>query len=113
MVETRVRLLGSDPRSRGLTRRAVLQIGLLAPVLAACGASNTGEAPRLAAASENTTLGPGDLFRMEIVGEPDLPTEFQVAADGTVTFPYIHEMKVAGLEPQEVSQRVRKALIEK
>lgn len=50
---------------------------------------------------------------MEIVGESDLPKEFQVAADGTVTFPYIHVMKVAGLEPHEVSQKVREALIQK
>jgi len=98
---------------RQLSRRALLKVGLLVPMTMACGGSTSGEAPRLAAASENTTLGPGDLFRMEIVGEPDLPTEFQVAADGTVTFPYIHEMKVAGLEPQEVSQRVRQGLIEK
>lgn len=67
----------------------------------------------MSAATENTTLGPGDIFRMEIVGETELPTEFQVAADGTVTFPYIQEMKVSGLEPQEVSQKVRQALIAK
>jgi polysaccharide export outer membrane protein len=50
---------------------------------------------------------------MEIVGEKDLPEEYQVAADGTVTFPYIHVMKVAGLEPQQVSQNIRQALIDK
>lgn len=79
----------------------------------ACSSQADPERPRLAAATENTTLGPGDIFRMEIVGEADLPEEYQVAADGTVTFPYIHVMTVAGLEPQEVSQKVREALIER
>lgn len=49
---------------------------------------------------------------MQIVGESDLPEEFHVAADGTVSFPYIHELQVAGLEPQEVAEGVRAALIE-
>jgi protein involved in polysaccharide export with SLBB domain len=97
---------------RDVPRRAFLSLIFLAPVTA-CGPSAEPESPKLAAATENTTLGPGDLFRMQIVGEKDLPAEFQVAADGTVTFPYVHEMKVAGLEPQEVSQKIRQALIEK
>ncbi len=66
----------------------------------------------LAAPTDKTTLGPGDHFRMEIVGEKDLPTEYQVAADGTVTLPYIHVVEVAGLEPHEVAARVRKRLME-
>lgn len=68
--------------------------------------------PRLPEVTENTTLGPGDVFRMEIVGETELPSEFQVAADGTVSFPYIHDLEVRGLEPQEVARRVRQALID-
>lgn len=98
---------------RSISRRTLLGGGLAVPFFAACGPSATQEPPRLAAATENTTLGPGDIFRMEIVGEPEIPTEFQVAADGTVTFPYVHVMKVSGLEPQDVSQKVREALIEK
>lgn len=97
---------------RTISRRTVLRIGLAVPCTIACRPSTSQEPPRLAAATENTTLGPGDIFRMEIVGEPDLPTEFQVAADGTVTFPYVHVMKVSGLEPQDVSLKVREALIE-
>jgi polysaccharide biosynthesis/export protein VpsN len=49
---------------------------------------------------------------MEIVGEKDLPTEFQVAADGTVAFPYIQELEVAGLEPQQLAKRIRERLVE-
>ena len=48
---------------------------------------------------------------MEIVGEKDLPKEYQVASDGTVDVPYIHRVKVEGLEPQEISRLVRQRLM--
>lgn len=105
--------VGPQALKRGIPRRTILSCGFVLPWLIACGPAATQEPPRLAEATENTTLGPGDIFRMEIVGEPNIPTEFQVAADGTVTFPYVHVMKVSGLEPQDVSQKVREALIEK
>lgn len=93
-----------------LNRRYFLAIP--AALCLACETQRATKTPTLSAATENTTLGPGDVFRMEIVGEKDLPKEYQVGADGTVTFPYIHVMKVAGLEPQEVSQKIRQALID-
>lgn len=78
---------------------------------AACQPVGSASSARLSAATRNTTLGPGDVFRMEIVGEKDLPTEFQVAADGSVSFPYIHELDVAGLEPQMLAKKIREKLI--
>ncbi len=61
--------------------------------------------------SESTTLGPGDIFQLEIVGEKDLPTEYQVAGDGTVMLPYIQTVRVVGLEPQEVAKEVSSRLV--
>lgn len=61
---------------------------------------------------ESTTLGAGDVFVLTIVGEEKLPKEFRVAPDGTVDFPYIHRLRVEGLEPQEVAELVRQKLIE-
>jgi polysaccharide export outer membrane protein len=60
---------------------------------------------------ESTTLGPGDVFTLDMVGEQDLPRDFQVASDGSVDFPYVHRLKVQGLEPQEVARVVRERLI--
>ncbi len=94
-----------------IERRTVL-VGIVSVVFSGCVARSGGEAPKLRAATQNTTLGPGDIFRMEIVGEQELPKEFQVAADGTVSFPYIQDLHVQGLEPQDVAKLVRKALIE-
>jgi protein involved in polysaccharide export with SLBB domain len=60
---------------------------------------------------ESTTLGPGDVFTLDMVGEKELPREFQVASDGTVDLPYVHRLRVMGLEPQEVAAAVREQLI--
>jgi len=61
---------------------------------------------------ESTTIGVGDYFVLTIVGEDKLPKDFRVAPDGTVDLPYIHRVQVAGLEPQEVVDLVRRKLIE-
>jgi polysaccharide export outer membrane protein len=53
------------------------------------------------------------VFLLEIVGEKELPREFQVASDGTVHVPYVQTIQVAGLEPQEVARLVRQMLIDK
>jgi len=76
-----------------------------------CASGSSGPAPVLPAPTERNELGPGDIFTLEIVGEKDLPLEYQVASDGTVDFPYIHSRRVADLEPQEVSRLVRDELI--
>lgn len=78
------------------------------------GCSSPARGPRvpLAAPEESSTLGPGDSFRLEIVGEKDLPEEYQVASDGTVDLPYVQTLKVSGLEPQEVARLYRQRLIE-
>jgi len=61
---------------------------------------------------ESTTVGAGDVFLLTIVGEDKLPKEFRVAPDGSVDLPYIHRVQVAGLEPQEIADLVRKKLVE-
>jgi polysaccharide export outer membrane protein len=84
---------------------------LLITLCAAC-ASNAGVHPsNLTPPTERNVLGPGDKFTLEIVGEKDLPHEYQVASDGTVDLPYVHTLKVADLEAQEVARLVRAHLI--
>jgi polysaccharide export outer membrane protein len=98
-------------RGTGEERRAF--VVLLALALVACGGGSSKRARSLPAPSEKTVIGPGDVFMMEIVGEKDLPREFQVASDGTADLPYVQTVEVAGLEPQEVSRVVRQLLIDK
>jgi polysaccharide export outer membrane protein len=61
---------------------------------------------------ESTTVGPGDVFSLTIVGEEKLPKEFRVAPDGTVDVPYIHRIQVRGLEPQQIADLIRAKLVE-
>ncbi len=82
-------------------------------LLVACGASTDNSRVNLPPPVESSTLGPGDVFKMEIVGEKDLPTEYQVATDGTVDLPYVHRLKIQGLEPHEIAGLVRDELIKR
>lgn len=82
-------------------------------LLAGCSADTHQRNIQLAPATERTTLGPGDVFTVRIVGESNLPSNYQVASDGTVDLPYIHTLEVVGLEPQEVARLIRRLLMEK
>jgi len=84
---------------------------LLITMLVACGPAGPARAPNLPPPVERNVLGPGDTFTLEIMGEKELPHEYQVASDGTVDFPYLHTLKVADLEAQEVARMVRDKLI--
>ncbi|MEB2311570.1 MAG: polysaccharide export protein [Polyangiaceae bacterium] len=97
-------------------RRARALGALLAAMVAlasACGPAATNQHVELPAPIESTSLGPGDVFQMQIVSEKDLPQQYQIASDGTVDLPYIHRQKVVGLEPQEVQELVTRELIAK
>jgi polysaccharide biosynthesis/export protein VpsN len=103
-----------DERAHGSSRRVLL--GALATLLVfgtGCGGSNDNLRLNLPPPTEKSTVGPGDVFTMEIVSEKELPREYQIASDGTVDLPYLQAVQVAGLEPQEIARLIRKLLIEK
>lgn len=91
--------------------RLVLAFGL-ALVLAACARSHPGP-PNLPPPTPSTTVGPGDLFEVDVLGEKDLPKEYRVQPDGTVDFPYVDRITVAGLEPQQIEELIKKQLVQK
>jgi len=90
-------------------------IGALLIVLvlsSACGRSHPGP-PHLPAPTLSTVVGPGDLFEVSVLGEKDLPHEYRVQPDGTIDFPYLDRVPVAGLEPQQIEDLIKKELSEK
>jgi polysaccharide export outer membrane protein len=95
-----------------VTRRGLLA-SILLMVLCAGACGPPPRALALPAPVEVTTVGVGDVFDLRIVGETTVPVNFTVAPDGTVDLPYIKRVHVAGLEPQEISDLVRKLLIER
>jgi polysaccharide export outer membrane protein len=100
--------LRSAERRRALVLTASLSLGLLL----GCRGKSPRNQVNLPPPSESGVLGAGDVFIFEIVGEKDLPKEYQVAADGTVDVPYVHTIKVLGLEAPEVARLVRQRLID-
>jgi polysaccharide biosynthesis/export protein VpsN len=93
--------------------KLLLLCALALLALSACGSRRDNSKVNLAPAIEKSTVGAGDIFVMEIVGEKELPREYQVASDGTVDLPYLPALNVKGLEPQEIARLVRARMIEK
>lgn len=59
------------------------------------------------------SLGPGDVIVIDVFNEEELEKKTrQVAQDGTIDYPLIERMTVAGLYPEEVADLVALKLIE-
>jgi polysaccharide export outer membrane protein len=86
----------------------LLAVGLL---LGACGPGGLRTAPP-ATGQDDTTLGPGDLFEVRVYGEDDLSSNYRVAQDGTIDFPYVGRLRVASLEPTAVADLISRQLRE-
>lgn len=99
----------SLPRSRFLRPFCAF---LAVFALASCGPRPDNSRVNIPPPVESNTVGPGDVFQLQIVGEKDLPEEYQVASDGTATIPYLHSVKVEGLESQMIARVVRERLIQ-
>jgi polysaccharide export outer membrane protein len=67
----------------------------------------------LPAPQQSTVVGPGDLFDVTVLGEKELAHEYRVQPDGTIDFPYLDRVTVAGLEPQQIEDLLKQYLIEK
>jgi protein involved in polysaccharide export with SLBB domain len=88
----------------------VLSLGTLAS--AGCTRSRGGGATNLPAPTVRADIGPGDMFEVSVVGEKDIPREFRVQPDGTIDFPYLDRITVAGLEPQQIEEMIKAGLME-
>jgi polysaccharide export outer membrane protein len=79
----------------------------------ACGPAINNSKLSLADPAETSTVGPGDVFTLTIVGERDIPSDYQVRKDGDVMLPYLKHVHVEGLEPEQIADVIRDRLIEK
>ncbi len=97
--------------SRGFVTARIAGLALIALALSGC-AGRPGPPLNLPAPVQSTTVGPGDVFTVVVVGEKELPTEFRVQPDGTIDFPYIDRVTVSNLEPQDIVVLLKKRLVE-
>lgn len=59
---------------------------------------------------EDTRLGPGDVFEVRVYRQDAMSTTFNVSPEGTIAFPLIGEVKVAGKTPKQVEEDIRSRL---
>lgn len=57
-----------------------------------------------------TRFGPGDVFEVRLLGEPDVSGVYRIAPDGTLDFPFCGRMKVDGMISSEVSSTLTACL---
>jgi polysaccharide export outer membrane protein len=58
----------------------------------------------------DVTLGPTDVFEVRVYGEPDLSGTYRVDVDGTIDFPLIGRLRVAGQVPSDVATQITEKL---
>jgi len=83
-----------------------------AALVLGCSRSHPGP-PNLPPPSQSTTVGPGDVFEVSVLGEKDLPKEYRVQPDGSVDFPYLDRLTVGGLEPQQIEDLIKSEFVAK
>jgi polysaccharide export outer membrane protein len=71
-------------------------------VLAACAGA--------ALAEPRETLGAGDSIRISVFQNPDLGLETRLSARGTITYPLLGEVALAGQTPAQAGERIAAAL---
>lgn len=67
-------------------------------------------AEQAALLEQDSTLGVGDVFEVRVYGESELSAKHRVGADGTIDFPMIGSLKVAGLLPSQVAAQIAERL---
>lgn len=81
-------------------------------VLSALGGctSNTGMPTLPPDVAKTSNLGPGDTFEVAVYGEEDLSGKFRVDEDGSINFPLVGRIEIAGKGPGEVALAIQNAL---
>jgi polysaccharide export outer membrane protein len=59
----------------------------------------------------SASVGPGDVIEVVVVGEEKLPKDYEISPDGALDFPYVESIKVTGLEPRQIAEKIRAQLV--
>jgi polysaccharide export outer membrane protein len=58
----------------------------------------------------DATLGPGDLFDVRVFEENDLSGTYRIGPEGTIDYPLVGRVSVAGLLPGQIAELLRERL---
>ena len=87
-------------------------------LLSAAGCAHNGQSPPplpkndVKGSKSGTQLGAGDVFTVQVYGEKELSGKFRVSASGTIEYPLVGTVRVAGMSPPDVAKILRKKLSE-
>jgi polysaccharide export outer membrane protein len=101
-------IVSTRSRDQYFVRSAII-VGFVVFVLAGCGARQVPQGPPVLP-GDDTTLGAGDVFDVRVFGEADLGSSYRVAQDGSIDFPLVGRVSVAGLEPTAVADLLAERL---
>ena len=104
-VESRQASPRAAATSPGAAPRATTPAGSSARA-AAQGAAPDGST----AAPNEYRLGPGDIVKISVYGNPDLATETEVSQGGKISFPLVGEVAVGGLTRGEAERAISESL---
>jgi len=65
------------------------------------------------AQAADLTLGPGDVVKASVFGNPDMATETRISEAGKMTFPLLGEVQVAGMTVQQAERAIGEQLVKK
>jgi len=82
----------------------------LLPLILSCGGAQ--EVPADIAATEQTSaeLGLGDVFEVRVFGQENLSAQYRIEPDGTIDYPFLGRVEVAGKSPRQISQLIADGL---
>lgn len=89
-------------------RSLLAGLALVVPMAAGVGAQADTLPPRPANVG---VVRPGDALQLAIFGEPELSGEYLIDSRGIVQIPGLGDIRVSGLDPYEVKDRLREHLI--
>lgn len=82
-------------------------------VLGGCGpVAPRFRSPQSGVEEDDTRVGPGDIFDVRVFDEENLSSTYRVESDGTIDFPLIGRVEVAGLDSTAIATRIRDRLRE-
>jgi polysaccharide export outer membrane protein len=86
----------------------IVALLFVAAGVAACGDPPPSTYPTQPVHAEDGALGPGDDFTVRVYyGSREMSAPYRVTAAGTISFPYIGELQVAGRTPAQVEEDIR------
>jgi protein involved in polysaccharide export with SLBB domain len=92
------------------SKALLLALALASAQALGCTKSASKQLASQTGAVDDTTLGAGDVFEIRVFGEKDMSGKYQVGPDGSIMFPYLGKLAVAGKEVGALEQQIATGL---